>query len=183
MRSETKASSPTDSSPFAPSYKIGFEPPSASPPLNTSPPPRSTRSTPPHVSGAGGAVGGDFSPHQAPTASHTSPPSAEARNTRRTSHEGRLAAARAEASNPFAPSYKLGAEDPGDAEPDLFIVDYHRLVWRDGGRQLPPGVNAAKLEGHLSDLQFAQVLGMARQQFYGMPIVEQMRLKQNVGLF
>ena len=36
---------------------------------------------------------------------------------------------------------------------------------------------------HLSNPQFKEVLGMARPQFYAMTMVEQMRLKQDVGLF
>ena len=48
---------------------------------------------------------------------------------------------------------------------------------------LPPGVNAAKLEAHLSEGQFEQVLGMGRAEFYAMSKVEQMRCKQEVGLF
>ena len=36
---------------------------------------------------------------------------------------------------------------------------------------------------HLSDSQFVEVLGMARPQFYAMTKVEQMRIKQEVGLF
>ena len=63
------------------------------------------------------------------------------------------------------------------------IYDYRKLVWSDEGRQLPPGVNAAKLEAHLSDGQFEEVLGMGRTKFYAMTKVEQMRCKQEVGLF
>ena len=45
------------------------------------------------------------------------------------------------------------------------------------------GVNVAKLEAHLSESQFEEVLGMGRTQFYTMSKVEQMRIKQDVGLF
>ena len=58
-----------------------------------------------------------------------------------------------------------------------------RLVWSEEGRQLPPGVNAAKLETHLSEVQFVKVLGIARSDFYELSKVEQMRIKQDVGLF
>ena len=58
------------------------------------------------------------------------------------------------------------------------------LPWSDDApRQLPAGVNANKLERHLSELQFTEVLGMQRAQFYEMPMREQMRIKQEVGLF
>ena len=63
------------------------------------------------------------------------------------------------------------------------IVDYHQLVWTESGRHLPPGVNGAKLEAHLSEAQFVQVLGMGRHQFYALSKVDQMRVKQDVGLF
>ena len=56
-------------------------------------------------------------------------------------------------------------------------------MWSDEGRQLPVGVNVAKLETHLSAAQFEEVLGMQRPQFYAMTKVEQMRIKQEVGLF
>ena len=46
-----------------------------------------------------------------------------------------------------------------------------------------PGVNAAKLESHLSEAQFAEVLGMGRGDFYSLSKMEQMRIKQDVGLF
>ena len=48
---------------------------------------------------------------------------------------------------------------------------------------MPPGVNAAKLEAHLSEGQFVEVMGMEKQQFYNLSKVEQMRIKQDVGLF
>ena len=41
----------------------------------------------------------------------------------------------------------------------------------------------AKLEAHLSESQFEQVLGMARHTFYELTKMEQMRIKQDVGLF
>jgi len=63
------------------------------------------------------------------------------------------------------------------------VLDYRRLIWSDEGRQLPPGVNVAKLEAHLSESQFEQVLGMARPAFYAMTKMEQMRMKQDAGLF
>ena len=64
------------------------------------------------------------------------------------------------------------------------VYDYSRLVWSDsGGRLLPAGVNVNRLEAHLSDGQFREVLGVDRSQFYAMTIVEQMRVKQEVGLF
>ena len=63
------------------------------------------------------------------------------------------------------------------------VVDYRKLVWSDEGRVLPPGVNVAKLEAHLAEGQFEEVLGMGRPQFYAMTKVEQMRCKQEVGLF
>lgn len=57
------------------------------------------------------------------------------------------------------------------------------LVWGDEGRQLPAGVNLAKLEMHLSHAQFAEVLGMDRARFYALSRQDQMRRKQEVGLF
>ena len=86
-----------------------------------------------------------------------------------------------EAMNPFATRSKVGAEPA--AEHSEVVLDYQQLVWSDEGRQLPPGVNAAKLEAHLSEGQFQQVLGMGRAEFYAMSKVEQMRCKQEVGLF
>ena len=86
-----------------------------------------------------------------------------------------------EAMNPFATRSKVGAEPA--AEHSELVLDYQQLVWSDEGRQLPPGVNAAKLEAHLSEGQFQQVLGMGRAEFYAMSKVEQMRCKQEVGLF
>jgi hypothetical protein len=62
-------------------------------------------------------------------------------------------------------------------------IDYRQLMWSDEGRVLPPGVNVAKLEAHLSATQFRDVLGMGRPQFYAMTKVEQMRLKKDCGLF
>ena len=87
-----------------------------------------------------------------------------------------------EAMNPFATRSKVGDDTTSGDVPEV-IVDYQQLVWSDEGRQLPPGVNAAKLEAHLSDGQFEQVLGMGRVEFYAMTKVEQMRCKQEVGLF
>ena len=72
---------------------------------------------------------------------------------------------------------------PPHVRPDELVLDYSQLVWSDEGRQLPPGVNAAKLEAHLSAAQFVEVLGMARDDFYTLSKVEQMRIKQDVGLF
>ena len=51
------------------------------------------------------------------------------------------------------------------------------------GRNLPAGVNAAKLEVYLSEPQFRDVLGMGRAQFYALDRADQMRIKQEVGLF
>ena len=83
--------------------------------------------------------------------------------------------------NPFAARPKVAAE-PAEQRAEV-VLDYQQLVWTDEGRQLPPGVNAAKLEAHLSEGQFEQVLGMGRAEFYAMTKVEQMRCKQEVGLF
>lgn len=87
-----------------------------------------------------------------------------------------------EAINPFATRSKVGHETVSDEREEV-VLDYYQLVWSDEGRQLPPGVNAAKLEAHLSEGQFEQVLGMGRAEFYSMSKVEQMRCKQEVGLF
>lgn len=84
--------------------------------------------------------------------------------------------------NPFATRSKVPNE-PAIEGPGEVVYDYKRLVWSDDGRHLPPGVNAAKLEAHLSESQFEEVLGMGRTQFYALSKVEQMRCKQDVGLF
>ena len=63
------------------------------------------------------------------------------------------------------------------------IFDYRQLVWNDAGRKLPPGANVTKLETHLSEQQFVEVIGMTRPEFYGVSVGEQMRIKQNCGLF
>ena len=76
----------------------------------------------------------------------------------------------------------MALEPMGGASEEI-IFDYKRLVWSEEGRQLPPGVNAAKLETHLSEEQFVKVLGIARNDFYQLSKVEQMRIKQDVGLF
>ena len=83
--------------------------------------------------------------------------------------------------NPFKTRSRMALEPVFDM-PEV-IVDYTRLVWSDEGRHLPPGVNAAKLEAHLSEGQFVEVMGMEKQQFYNLSKVEQMRIKQDVGLF
>jgi hypothetical protein len=99
--------------------------------------------------------------------------------------------------NPFAPSYKVspgngsaavaaggGALVGARTADGVAEVEYRQLIWNDEGRrQLPPGVNVAKLEAHLSDVQFRQVLGMDRANFYAMTKMDQMRIKQDTGLF
>ena len=99
--------------------------------------------------------------------------------------------------DPFAPSYKVslgngsaagaaggGALVGARTADGVAEVEYRQLIWNDEGRrQLPPGVNVAKLEAHLSDIQFRQVLGMDRANFYAMTKMEQMRIKQDTGLF
>ena len=84
---------------------------------------------------------------------------------------------------PFGPRFTVATAELAGGMPENVVVDYHQLVWSDVGRQLPPGVNAAKLEAHLSETEFEQVFGMLRSQFYAMSKVEQMRCKQDVGLF
>ena len=60
------------------------------------------------------------------------------------------------------------------------VYDYSRLVWSDDA-PAAAGANANRLEAHLSDGQFREVLGVDRYQFYALSVVEQMRVKQ-VGL-
>ena len=86
--------------------------------------------------------------------------------------------------NPFATRSKVGSGEPVGDEREEVVLDYQQLVWSDEGRQLPPGVNAAKLEAHLSDPQFEQVLGMGRAEFYQMSKVEQDTfISENMGMY
>ena len=71
----------------------------------------------------------------------------------------------------------------GGAPPAKEVYDIKRVIWGEGGRTLPPGVNPGKLEAYLSDAQFAEVLGMPRPQFGALSAADQMHIKRNVGLF
>ena len=125
----------------------------------------------------GAANGGAKSPPLVggASAAAVTPPS----NERRPSNE---APPPDEDSNPFATRVKVAAE-PADERAEGVVLDYTQLVWSDQGRVLPMGVNAAKLEAHLSEAQFVEVLGHRRADFYTLSKVEQMRIKQDVGLF
>ena len=184
------ADSPPADSPFAPSYKIGFGPPTASPPsVERLALPVGAAGNSSRRATGDGTLAAPISLEERPI--RTAAAEADAREAAARGKGGAAKGGGAKgAAVPLVASGRLrhDATPPLVASPDRamatdIICDYRQLVWTDGGRSLPPGVNAAKLEAHLSDEQFAQVLGVSRQMFYAMSMVEQMRLKQDVGLF
>ena len=104
------------------------------------------------------------------------PPSFDAREP----PSGGARAPRVATSPRVAPAAAAGG---GGASPAKEVYDIKRLIWGEGGRTLPPGVNPGKLEAYLSDAQFAEVLGMPRPQFGALSAADQMHIKRNVGLF
>lgn len=66
----------------------------------------------------------------------------------------------------------------------LAKLTYTKYPWVElQERPLPEGVDPLKLEFYLVDDEFEEVLGMTRNEFYGMPSWKQGNLKKEIGLF
>tara|TARA_B110001452_G_scaffold242266_1_gene224945 strand:- start:113 stop:805 length:693 start_codon:yes stop_codon:yes gene_type:complete len=136
----------------------------------------------------GSPLGRRLTPDERPLPRHSAPPPTATDRAAADAPATRGPVLHEAAASPLARarrrSFDDGAVTPGSemwVGAELF--DYRQLVWNDAGRKLPPGANVTKLEMHLSEQQFVEVIGMTRPEFYGVSVGEQMRIKQNCGLF